>query len=66
MEKKRNNKSLVKKHEIKFSGITSKTKIDKIIKSLKKNNADALFVAQPENVCWTLNIEPMILIILPS
>ena len=55
-KRKRNNKSLVKKHEIKFSGITSKTKIDKIIKSLKKNNADALFVAQPENVCWTLNI----------
>ena len=55
-KRKRNNKSLVKKHEIQFSGITSKTKIDKIIKSLKKNNADALFVAQPENVCWTLNI----------
>ena len=34
-KRKRNNKSLVKKHEIKFSGITSKTKIDKIIKSLK-------------------------------
>ena len=23
---------------------------------MKKNSADAIFIAQPENVCWTLNI----------
>jgi Xaa-Pro aminopeptidase len=37
-------------------GENSKSKINKIIKYLKKNKADNLFVTAPENVAWILNI----------
>ncbi len=37
-------------------GESSKSKINKISKYLKKNRADFLFVSAPENVAWILNI----------
>jgi Xaa-Pro aminopeptidase len=37
-------------------GESSKSKIKKIAKYLKKNNSDYLFVSAPENVAWILNI----------
>jgi Xaa-Pro aminopeptidase len=37
-------------------GESSKSKINKIVNHLKKNNADCLFVSAPENVAWILNI----------
>ena len=37
-------------------GESFQIKIKKIIKFLKKNNADYLFVTAPENVAWLLNI----------
>jgi Xaa-Pro aminopeptidase len=40
----------------KIIGENSKSKIDKIINYLRKNNADNLFVTAPENVAWILNI----------
>ena len=37
-------------------GESSKSKINKITKYLKKNKSDYLFVSAPENVAWILNI----------
>ena len=37
-------------------GESSKSKINKIVKYLKKNKSDYLFVSAPENVAWILNI----------
>jgi Xaa-Pro aminopeptidase len=37
-------------------GESSKSKINKIAKYLKKNNSDYLLVSAPENVAWILNI----------
>ena len=37
-------------------GESSKSKINKIAKYLKKNKSDYLFVSAPENVAWILNI----------
>ncbi|MDC3341828.1 aminopeptidase P family protein [Candidatus Pelagibacter sp.] len=37
-------------------GENIKSKINKIVKYLKKNKADNLFVTAPENVAWILNI----------
>jgi Xaa-Pro aminopeptidase len=37
-------------------GESSKSKINKISKYLKKNKSDYLFVSAPENVAWILNI----------
>ena len=55
-KRRKNIKSSAKKQEIKFAGVKSKSKIDQILKIIKRNNAEALFIPQPENVCWTLNI----------
>jgi Xaa-Pro aminopeptidase len=40
----------------KIVGENNKSKINKIVKYLKKNKADNLFVTAPENVAWILNI----------
>ena len=37
-------------------GETHQSKILKVVKFLKKNNADYLFTSAPENVAWLLNI----------
>ena len=37
-------------------GESSKSKINKITKYLKKNKSDYLFVSAPENIAWILNI----------
>ena len=37
-------------------GESSKSKINKIAKYLKKNKSDYLFISAPENVAWVLNI----------
>ena len=37
-------------------GESSKYKLNKITKYLKKNNADFIFISAPENVAWILNI----------
>ena len=52
---------------MKLSFLASNQK-QKLIKFqiIKRNKADALFIAQPENVCWTLNIRGEDLNILPS
>ena len=42
--------------EKKIVGESHKTKIDKVSKILRKENADYLFVSAPENVAWLLNI----------
>ena len=40
----------------KLVGETYKQKINKVIKILKSNKADYLFISAPENVAWILNI----------
>ena len=40
----------------KITGESYKSKINKISKILKINNADYLFISAPENVAWALNI----------
>ena len=40
----------------KFVGEHYKNKIHKIVKYLKKNNLDHIFITAPENVAWVLNI----------
>tara|TARA_Y100000590_G_scaffold457198_1_gene609333 strand:- start:632 stop:2356 length:1725 start_codon:yes stop_codon:yes gene_type:complete len=42
--------------ENKVTGESYKSKINKILQILKKNNADFLFISAPENVAWILNI----------
>ncbi len=37
-------------------GESTKSKLSKITKYLKKNRADYIFISAPENVAWTLNI----------
>ena len=55
-KRKKKKKNLVERHELKYSGLDSEKKIRKIINSFKNNAADSIFISQPENVCWTLNI----------
>jgi len=40
----------------KIAGETFKSKINKVIKILKLNKADYIFISAPENVAWLLNI----------
>ncbi len=40
----------------KIVGESVNSKLNKITKYLKKNNADFIFISAPENVAWTLNI----------
>ena len=40
----------------KIIGESTKSKINKITRVLKKNNSDYIFISAPENVAWTLNI----------
>ena len=40
----------------KIVGESTKSKINKIVKVLKKNKSDYIFISAPENVAWTLNI----------
>ena len=40
----------------KITGEDHKNKIHKIVKHLKKNNLDHIFITAPENVAWVLNI----------
>ena len=40
----------------KIVGESVNSKINKISKYIKKNNADYIFISAPENVAWTLNI----------
>jgi len=40
----------------KIVGEDTKSKINKVKKILKKNNADYLFISAPENVAWIMNI----------
>ena len=40
----------------KITGETSKSKINRVLKYLKKNKINNLFVSSGENVCWLLNI----------
>ena len=48
--------SLVKKHEIKFSGEKSKTKRLKIAQILKNNKCAFLILSLPDSIAWLLNI----------
>ncbi len=40
----------------KITGESSKSKIKKLLKFMKKNKIDYLYLSASENVCWTLNI----------
>ena len=40
----------------KIVGESTKSKINKIVKILKKNKSDYIFISAPENVAWALNI----------
>jgi Xaa-Pro aminopeptidase len=42
--------------ETKIVGETHQSKISKVVKFIKSNKADYLFVSAPENVAWLLNI----------
>lgn len=48
-------KSKIFKHPIKYCGISSKTKINKIIADLD-NDIDALIITDPASICWLFNI----------
>ena len=39
-----------------FSGESSKSKINKVLRYLREDNSDSLFVTAPENVAWLLNL----------
>jgi Xaa-Pro aminopeptidase len=53
-KKERNNKVAI--HELKYSGLSSSKKRNKIVSYLKKHKVNSLFISQPENLCWLLNI----------
>ena len=40
----------------KITGESVKSKIDKIVKKLKENKIDNIFISAPENVAWLLNL----------
>ncbi len=48
--------SLIKPHPIKYAGISSKNKINNLIKKMKENKADAYIICQPDSLAWILNI----------
>ena len=50
------NNSFIYEHNEKFSGLSHKKKKQIIIKEIIKNNCDSLFISEPENTCWFLNI----------
>ena len=39
-----------------ISGESSKSKINKVLKYLRKDKSDCLFITAPENVAWLLNL----------
>ena len=47
---------LIYEHKSKFSGVSHKEKKQLIIKEIIKEDCDSLFISEPENNCWFLNI----------
>ena len=39
-----------------ISGESAKSKINKVLKYLRKDKSDCLFITAPENVAWLLNL----------
>ena len=50
------NNGFIYKHDEKYSGLSHKEKKEIIKKEILKNNCDSLFISEPENTCWFLNI----------
>ncbi len=48
-------KTKIFKHSVKYSGLSSKKKIQKIIADLDKNS-DAIILTNPASICWLFNI----------
>ena len=47
---------LIYEHKSKFSGVSHLEKKQLIIKEIIKEDCDSLFISEPENNCWFLNI----------
>lgn len=43
-------------HELKFAGVTARTKLDQIAEAMKRDEADACFLTDPSSLAWTFNI----------
>ena len=56
LKKPKQNNSLIYEHNKKFTGASHKEKKELITKEIIKNNCDSLFISEPENTCWFLNI----------
>ena len=56
LERPNQNNGLIYKHKIRFSGASHKEKKQHIIKEIIKEDCDSLFISEPENNCWFLNI----------
>jgi Xaa-Pro aminopeptidase len=56
LERPSQSTGLIYEHKSKFSGVSHKEKKQLIIKEIIKNNCDSLFISEPENTCWFLNI----------
>ena len=50
------NNGFIYKHDEKYSGLSHIEKKEIIKKEILKNNCDSLFISEPENTCWFLNI----------
>ncbi len=53
LEKAKNKFYFIKDH---VSGESSKSKINKVLKYLRKDKSDCLFITAPENAAWLLNL----------
>ena len=56
LERPNQNNGLIYKHKSRFSGASHKEKKQHIIKEIIKEDCDSLFISEPENNCWFLNI----------
>ena len=56
LERPNQNNGLIYKHKSRFSGVSHKEKKQHIIKEIIKEDCDSLFISEPENNCWFLNI----------
>ena len=55
-ERPNQNNGLIYEHKINFSGVSHKEKKQIVIREIIKEDCDSLFISEPENNCWFLNI----------
>ena len=56
LERPNQSNGLIYEHKSKFSGVSHKEKKQLIVKEIIKEDCDSLFISEPENNCWFLNI----------